>query len=546
MDNDKSNQLGRLAPLVLAAAAFLLIASQLLTRLDGWLYDGLTALRPPHGDHSALTVIAIDEKSLAELGRWPWPRVLHAQLLDKLRQARAVGLDIALIEPSQHADTDRQLAEAIRRNGRVAGPVFPELSGRELVEARPMPQLADAMAALGHTDFELDADGIIRRVYLRAGLNQARYDSFAGALATLASGRPASHPASAAPMENAAWLRAQPAMVPFAKGPRPYQLISYADALNRLPAASFAGRIVLIGATATGLGDVHATPLSANNRGLSGVEINAFLLHGMLENLLAKPLDPIWQALLCALLLGLADWRLSLLRSARRLLTAYFAASLSLLLASAAALYLGRIWPGGGVAALLLALAGCLRYAVRQTRLNALALTDGLTGLANRRSFDEAFAAELASHRRRRKPLALLIVDLDNFKGYNDRYGHYAGDDVLRRTAETLRRCFARKGEMPARLGGEEFGILLAERSEREALAAAERFRQSLEALALPHAANPPERVTCSIGVVSRVPAEDSARQIFEDADQALYLAKENGRNQVCGSGPAALTGQGG
>ncbi|QEL55917.1 CHASE2 domain-containing protein [Chromobacterium paludis] len=536
MDDSTRTRPAWLAPCLLATAAFLLIGSQLLSRLDGWLYDALAGLRPDHRDHAALTVIAVDEKSLAELGRWPWPRSDHARLLDKLGQARAVGLDIAMIEPSPHPEGDRLLAAALRRNGKVAGPVFPELHGRLLVEARPLPLLADAMAALGHIDFEQDSDGIIRRVYLKAGLNHPRYDSFAGTVAALAQDRAAASPPALAAPPGSAWLRAQPVMIPFAKGKRPYQLVSYADALNRLSPASFAGRIVLIGATATGLGDTHPTPVSANDRGMSGVEINAFLLHGMLEGLLARPLDPFWQAALGALLLGLADWRLSRLRPARRLLAGYLLGSAAILAAAGGALFLARIWTGGGVAALLLAGAGGLRYTTQQSRLNKLALTDGLTGLANRRSFDEAFAAALAAHRRRGKPLALVLVDLDNFKGYNDRYGHYAGDDVLRHTAKTLRRCFRQKGEMPVRLGGEEFGVLLTDRDEAAALQAAERFRQSLEALALPHAANPPGRVTCSIGVVARVPEPDGARQLFEDADQALYLAKGSGRNRVCGS----------
>ncbi|AUH50312.1 hypothetical protein CXB49_05500 [Chromobacterium sp. ATCC 53434] len=523
---------GRLASLLLALLGLLLISSQLLGRLDFWLYDGLTRSRFDHGDQIGITVIAIDEKSLAELGRWPWPRAYHAQLLDKLHHARAVGLNIAIAEPSTQPEADQHLAQAIRRNGRVVGPVFPELQGRRLVETRPLPQLARNMAALGHTDFEQDDDGIIRRVYLQAGLGAPRYPSFAGAVASVADGCRRVIPPPAAPGQP--WVRAEAAMVPFAGGERPYQLVSYSDALNHLSSDSFAGRVVLIGATATGLGDNHPTPISANNRGMSGVEINAFLLHGLMEGLRVTPLEPLWRALLGALLLLLADWRLSRQTAPYRLLGSYAAAALAIPCASALALYLGHVWLGGSVAALLLMMAGALRFAAGQTRLHALAMTDGLTGLANRRSFDDTFASSLAAHQRRRRPLALMIIDLDNFKGYNDRYGHYAGDDVLRRTADALRHCFDRKGEMVARLGGEEFGVLLENCTPEMAMAAAERFCRYLAGLELPHVASPYGKVSCSVGVAARPPLADTPRSLFEDADHALYLAKDQGRNRVC------------
>ncbi|OHX19046.1 CHASE2 domain-containing protein [Chromobacterium sphagni] len=526
-------RLARLAPLLLAILGLLLIGSQLLNRLDFWLYDGLIRSQLKHDDHSGITVIAIDEKSLAELGRWPWPRAYHAQLLDKLLHARAIGLDIAIVEPSTQPEADQHLADAIRRNGKVIGPVFPEMQGHRLVETRPLPLLASAMAGLGHTDYEQDEDGIIRRAYLQAGLGSPRHPSFAGAVSQLARGiRPAPAPPPPA-LSGLAWYRAQAVMVPFSNGARPYQTVSYSDALNRLPADSFANRIVLIGATATGLGDSHLTPLSANNRGLSGVEINAFMLHGLMEHPLVTPLDPGWKALLSALILLLADWRLARQSSPRRLLASYALAALAILCGSAMALYLGRIWLGGSVAALLLLLAGILRFVASLSRLHTLAMTDSLTGLHNRRHFDATFAAALAEHQRRNWPLALLIVDLDNFKGYNDHYGHYAGDEVLQQTARALRKCFRRNDETVARLGGEEFGILLERRQPEQALAAAERFCRHLEGLAMPHAASPQGTVTCSIGLTARHPAEDTTRSLFEDADQALYLAKGEGRNRV-------------
>ncbi|WP_139165640.1 CHASE2 domain-containing protein, partial [Chromobacterium amazonense] len=246
----------RAAPLLLALLGLLLIASQLLGRLDFWWYDILTRNNPFHGPEQNLIVIAVDEKSLSELGRWPWPRAFHAQLLDKLGGARAIGFDIAIAEPSRdHPEADGYLANAIRRNGKVVGPVFPELRSGQLLETRPLPVIVGAMAGLGHTDYERDEDGAIRRVYLRAGLGAPRYPSFAAAIRDVASGQRGAIPPAQPPRPGQAWLRRDLVMVPFSSGAQPFHLISYSDALNRLPAALFDDSIVLIGVTANGLGN---------------------------------------------------------------------------------------------------------------------------------------------------------------------------------------------------------------------------------------------------------------------------------------------------
>ncbi|UTH74407.1 CHASE2 domain-containing protein [Chromobacterium sp. IIBBL 290-4] len=524
--------LAKLTPALLAAAGLLLTLSQPQTRLDAWLYDGLTRLRPAPAGDAGITLIAIDQKSLAELGRWPWPRAYHALLLDKLRGARAVGMDIVMAEPSGEYD-DLQLAQAIRGNGKVVSPVFPELQEGRLTETRPIPLLTQGLAALGHTDYEQDDDGVIRRVFLRAGLGAPRYPSFAQAVADTASRR-AAPPLPQPDRPALTWQRSQPLMIPFSSGAKPYQTVSYADALLRLPPETFNQRIVLIGATATGLGQRHLTPVSAHNLGLSGVEINAYATYGLLTDQGITPLPPIWRALAAAVALLLGDWLLSRLSGSKRKLAGYALASLALPSGSAILLYGARIWIGGGIPASLLLLAGLGRFVAGHARLQQLASTDGLTGLNNRRQFDESYAKALQKHGKHAKPLALLIIDLDNFKGYNDRYGHAAGDEILRQAAGALTQCFTRRGELTARLGGEEFGVLLDDCGLETALMAADRFRRKLEGLALPHAASPSGFVTCSIGVAARVPrGHGDGRMLFEMADQALYQAKSEGRNRA-------------
>nr|WP_315239755.1 diguanylate cyclase [uncultured Albidiferax sp.] len=167
-------------------------------------------------------------------------------------------------------------------------------------------------------------------------------------------------------------------------------------------------------------------------------------------------------------------------------------------------------------------------------RLAALSATDGLTGIANRRRFDEVLASEWSRAARNSHPLALVMLDVDYFKPYNDHYGHLAGDDCLRHVAHMLAAHLHRGGDLVARYGGEEFVLLATVHDAADALHIAETARLALTALALPHAQSPFGAVTASLGVAVHVPAVgETAELLVHQADQALYQAKARGRNQT-------------
>ena len=167
-------------------------------------------------------------------------------------------------------------------------------------------------------------------------------------------------------------------------------------------------------------------------------------------------------------------------------------------------------------------------------RLAELAGTDELTGLANRRRFNEALEREWARARRLQEPLAVLMMDIDHFKKYNDLYGHQAGDECLAQVARILRGRLRRPGDLVARYGGEEFVVVASGTSEDQARELAQGLCRAVFALNLAHAGSPTGRLTLSIGVASRTPAgESTADDILYAADMALYRAKENGRNCV-------------
>ena len=156
------------------------------------------------------------------------------------------------------------------------------------------------------------------------------------------------------------------------------------------------------------------------------------------------------------------------------------------------------------------------------------ARTDPLTNLANRREFDERFGNELERARRGGRPLAIVVLDLDGFKAYNDALGHQAGDDALREFADLLRRT-TRAIDTVARTGGEEFAILAPEARAGDAHAYAERVRSSVER----SFTEPRERLTVSCGIAVFPACGANSRDLLLAADRAMYLAKADGRNRT-------------
>lgn len=171
---------------------------------------------------------------------------------------------------------------------------------------------------------------------------------------------------------------------------------------------------------------------------------------------------------------------------------------------------------------------------VANAELKKLSRLDGLTGIANRRLFDETLKQEWARCAREGKELSVVMIDVDHFKQYNDHLGHIAGDAALVAVAGALAHSVWRPGDLPARYGGEEFALLLPQTGKEGALSIAERVRDAVRELKLPHPhSSAGEIVTVSLGVASALPPEGTAAKLLTRADDALYLAKEAGRNRV-------------
>ncbi|MBX9914898.1 MAG: diguanylate cyclase [Pseudomonadaceae bacterium] len=176
-----------------------------------------------------------------------------------------------------------------------------------------------------------------------------------------------------------------------------------------------------------------------------------------------------------------------------------------------------------------------IKLKLQSDTLRRLSLTDGLTGVANRRQFDEALVNEWRRCSRSRLPLSLIFIDVDYFKRYNDGYGHQLGDDCLKAVAKVLKLGLKRPADLLARYGGEEFVCLLPETPLLGAQQTANALEAAVRALALPHAFSDAAAVlTISLGVTAAEPAEgESPAALLDAADKLLYQAKEAGRAQV-------------
>ena len=282
-------------------------AKHWLWRWDRVIYDIAIGIdrHPPPDD---IVIVEIDQRSLSALGRWPWRRRLHADLVDILTDgnARAIGIDILFSEPDlRNAGDDNRLVQAVRASGRVVLPVALERveATGHLLELLPFPELATAAASLGHVDLELDADGQARQIFLKAGLQTPYLPHMALALAQLAEPEsywpetpdlsPSTRSSAKTPL---AWTRAHIVGIPYIGPPGHFLRVSFVDVLNGVvPRDTFSGRIVLVGTTATGLGDSLPSPVSGHGEPMPGVEVLANTIHGLRTSRLIYPLSEFMQ-----------------------------------------------------------------------------------------------------------------------------------------------------------------------------------------------------------------------------------------------------------
>jgi diguanylate cyclase (GGDEF)-like protein len=484
-----------------------------------------------------LAIIAIDDRSLQELGQWPWPRSTHARLLERLQQAGVERVALDLMFPEADRKDPRQdeaLAAAIRRNGRVVLPVMAAAATAEAVpeELLPVPAIANAAASLAHTDIEVDADGIARGLYLKAGIGSPHWLALGAALSGVDSQLPGL--ADPTPRNNSPyqWHRDHYVRLRYAGPPGSFPQMSYVDVLEgRIPADLLKGRLVIVGMTASGIAPRLLTPTSRDNW-MSGSEYQANVASMLLAGNSIRTLPSLVQTAISTVLVALAALGItSGLRS--RWLFGALALPVPLLL-SLGLLHAGNLWFApvsatlGFAGMLLFWTLWQMRYWRRQAN------RDTLTGLANRMRFEETLRRENDAARRSGRPLTLLLIDVDHFKTCNDTYGHQVGDRLLRYVARTIDDMARRPRDLAARFGGDEFALILPDTPPAGAEQLVQTLVSRVRQLSIPvdKVHHSKTSTTVTIGVCSVLPGpDDGPARLFEAADAALYQAKQAGRD---------------
>lgn len=275
--------------------------------VDQAIYDAVISHSSDPLDNDIL-IVAIDERSLLELGRWPWSRNIHADLVNKLDQAdvRAIAFDVVFAEPDRiEPENDFLFAQAMTSMGRVALLVHMEQThaGGQILEVLPTSPLIDAAAALGHVHIEYDADGVCRAIFLKEGLGEAYWPHLMYSLWDMVEKQPAGAlPGLSLPEADSASpfviQRNFFNLIPLATAQSRVTSVSYTDVIHgRIPKRSLANKIIIVGATAKGLGDIVATPVGP----MAGVEFNANIFNALRNQSTIVPVTELYHAVISAM-----------------------------------------------------------------------------------------------------------------------------------------------------------------------------------------------------------------------------------------------------
>lgn len=360
----RTQLLASLLTLLLILVNTALHNSRIFERLDLMSYD---LIYPLHAGEMSdeIVIVAVDNNSVEQLGRWPWSRREHARLIDLLSNmgAAAIGIDILFSEPQiDDPGADQAFASALKRSHRVVLAAAPGLQQNGMItELLPLSELAVNAAGIGHVDTELDADGLCRRVFLYAGISDAHWPALtlamlrvagretplsmspALAIDSLAGQRSEQSTERTSKPSSERWVRQQSLLIPFTARDQQATIISWADLINgSVPEQLIRHKYVLVGATATGLGDVLATPAAKAHERMSGVELNAQLLNALIQGKAIYPLTPLQHSLVSTALLLLSCTLIFLLPIRFSLLTCAAMTVVTLLFTLSSLIYFQR------------------------------------------------------------------------------------------------------------------------------------------------------------------------------------------------------------
>ncbi len=488
--------------------------------LEYFAYNRFTNWRSDRVWDDRLVIIAIDDASIEKLGRFPWTRDRYVTLLEKLTQARVSAVTFNLLW-SEASPADSQLAQAMTANRHVVLAQAWDARGKQL---QPISKLADAAIGTGHIIEVKDNDGIVRwtNLYLE--------DMPSLAMATL---QAYNLVIGNVPMPNPD----VPFGINWSHRPHTMRQYSFADVIeNRIPLNTFQNKIILIGLTATGC-ETLATPFD-NPEPAYGVHLQAIILQNILQkNSLQTPaLHWLWGLIL--IVSYIFAWILAHSGTFKQIVvTITFSIGLGIFAFIA---YTFSYWLPVAMPITLIISIGIISIAQRQikernhlqqinSKLAYEAFHDHLTGLANRSLLTDRINHSISLYQRHGYLFAVILLDLDGFKGINDNLGHLIGDRLLIEVSQRL--CASvRVGDTVARLGGDEFVILLENLMERQdAIVTVERIQESMSPIC--HLDGHDITISISMGMAFSIETYYSPKEILVDADIAMYRAKSLGKS---------------
>ena len=322
-----------------------------------------------------------------------------------------------------------------------------------------------------------------------------------------------------------------------------YKLIMQMNGEKTKEQYDLSNKIIFLGTTTSGLGDIKSTPVTGTGETYPGVEIHATFMNNFIDNSFIHKVSPFTNILITLVLVAIvgtvvlrtASNSIAITTCAVTLIVYSLFANLIMLFAN---IWLDLILPIIAIISIFV-IAYIIKYIIKSRDFDyqyKLATTDGLTELFNHRYFQDQLKMHIDNSKRYEGHVSLIIVDIDHFKSFNDTYGHQAGDAVLRQVAQTIKRN-VRATDIVCRYGGEEMSVILTNTDKEEALFNASRVRKAVAEKMFKLNATQEKHVTISVGVSTFPMDGETNQELIKVADDGLYYAKEHGRNQVGISG---------
>lgn len=511
--------------------------------LDNSIYD-LTVGTTVYKSDPGISLISIDAKSLEALGRWPWPRYLHAEMIDLLTKAdtKTIGYNIAFIEPDYSENSsDDLLRQHVADHGNLVFPVFAE-RGITLLPFREGQAISGS--SLGHVDIEVDPDGYVRRFYLKAGIDTPRWPAFGLTLLQRIENHTGFLPGTRSPSSRVGthnkWQRDLEVLVPFSASAAPFPSYSFIDILEgNVSLELLKDRTVLVGIEATGIEPKFLVPGANHREMLSGTWLQASLFYALKESTLLTPILSIWGLSYAILLTALLYSLIFFLKRLPILRTLVAVIAIGLLTLPILAIRFGY-WLPLSPAVTGIASISLLYALTRLLSFDSERRNDNITDLANHRMLLETLRIEWEQSQRKHTPLSILMVEIDFFSRFTDTFGPERGDWVLARISPLLQQHKRKNRDLVARFNKDTFAILLPLTPFNIAQSLAEKIRRDIEELQIEHSgSNCSNVITASVGFATRCDSSDSTcanlpfHQLIDEALVALKQAKQKNGNCV-------------